>query len=128
VFEGELTVSGFERVQEEWQVEYLEKWHDGKTAVRLESDGGVTNQILNGLEGDYCRGEEEIHQVWICLDRGKEFFCFEIMRSGKMTFGDYDCIIVPAEYEAEADRLFRTWVLGDLMEFWESVWATANGE
>lgn len=131
VFEGELFISGFERVQDDWAVEYLERWPDSNLNIRIESDGKVTEQVLRhtGLGGDFTRGEEEkIMRVWACLDRGKEFFCLEIMRPGIMTFGDYDCIIVPAEYETEADRLFRTWVLGDLMAFWESVWATASGE
>ncbi len=131
VFEGELFISGFERVQDDWAVEYLERWPDSNLNIRIESDGKVTEQVLRhtGLGGDFTRGEDEkIMRVWACLDREKEFFCLEIMRPGRMTFGDYDCIVVPAEYETEADRLFRTWVLDDLMTFWESVWATKPEE
>ena len=131
VLEGELFISGFERVQDDWAVEYLERWPDSNLNIRIESDGEVTEQVLRhtGLGGDFTRGEDErIMRVWACLDRGKEFFCFEIMRSGKMTFGEFDCIIAPAVYPERADKKFRELVLGDLMAFWESVWATKPEE
>lgn len=124
VFEGELFISGFEQVQDEWAVDYLERWPDTNCSIRIESDGEVTQQILNSsLSGDFTRGEnEKIMRVWACLDRGKEFFCFEIVEPNvPMEFGDYDCIIAPASYPERADRKFRELVLDDILDFWESV-------
>lgn len=131
VFEGELFISGFERVQDDWAAEYLERWPDANLDIRIESDGKVTEQVIGntGLGGDFTRGENEtIQHIWARLDRGREFFCFEITRPGKMTFGDYDCIVAPAGYPLKADKLFRELVLDDILAFWESVWASGTGE
>ena len=124
VFEGELFISGFEQMQEEWAVEYLERWPDANTFIRIESDGEVTEQIMNtSLSGDFVRGDnEKILRVWACLERGKEFFCFEIVEPNvPLTFGEFSCIIAPAIYPERAEKKFRELVLGDLLEFWKSV-------
>lgn len=132
VFEGDLFISGFERVQDDWAVEYLERWPDANTSIRIESDGEVTEQVLRhtGLGGDFTRGEnEKIMRVWACLDRGNEFFCFEIFEPNTtMSFGEFDCIIVPAQFPERADKKFRELVLDDILAFWESVWATETAE
>ncbi len=131
VFEGELFINGFEQVRHDRAAEYLERWPDTNTSVFIRSDGEVTEQIIDNLflSGVFVRGEEErIMRVWARLDRGKEFFCFEIMRSGEMEYGEFDCIIAPAQFPERADKKFREFVLDDLLSFWESVRATAEDE
>lgn len=125
VFEGDLFINGFEQVQDEWAVEYLERWPDTNTSVFIRSDGEVTEQMIDNLalSGDFIRGEDEkIMRVWANLDWGNEFFCFEIFEPNTtMTFGEFDCIIAPAPFPERADKKFREFVLADLLEFWESV-------
>lgn len=125
VFEGELFISGFDQVRGDWATEYLERWPDANTSVFIRSDGEVTEQIIDnlGMSGDFVRGEnEKIMRVWACLDRGKEFFCFEIFEPNTtMFFGEFDCIIAPAQFPERADKKFREFVLDDLLEFWEAM-------